>query len=433
MGGKSAPPPPPVPDYQGIAGQQAAAQTDLTNQQTWANRPNVQTPWGAQTWEASAGTDPSTGRPITQWTQNVSLDPQQQRALDSQMAVQTGLSDQAQSFLGRVNDSFSQPYQWNNLPAQAGPAQGGPLTTSIAPSSNIQTSFGGPEVGGASAYTGKAGDALYAQSTKRLDPQFAQAQEAQEAQLLNRGISRGSEAWNRAQQTQANQKQDAYSAARDQATAADSAEAARLQGMDANAQQAAMQRAGFGNTAQGQQFSQQAQAGQFGNAAQQQAWQQAMQGATLQNQNRQQSIAEQQQMRAQPLNELNALLSGQQVAGPNFPSFSNAAPGTAPNMSGAAGQQYGAAIDQYNAGVNGANQQSQNAMQGIGSLAALYFSDARLKRGAKRIGATKRGTPLYIYTVRATGLMQIGVLAQEAPADAVHDIGGVLAVDYSKV
>lgn len=391
MGGKSSPPPPPVPDYMGLANQQAGQQNQLTQQQTWANRPDVSTPWGSQSWQASSVTDPSTGQPVTRWNQTVSLDPQQQRALNSQMNVQTGLSDQASSFLDRVQGSMGQPADWSNLPAQATTPQGGSLNTSV---------------GGSGDYASKAGDAIYNRATSRLDPQFAQKQESTDAALLGRGLTRGSEAWNRAQTELGNERTDAYAGARTQADATAAQEGQRMQQMDLAS-------------------------GQFGNAAQSQAWNQALQGSNFQNQNRQQSIAEQQTQRSQPLNELNALLSGQQVGNPNFPQFQTAGAGTAPNISGAMGQQYNAQMDQYNAGVNSSNAQQQNAINGVGSLAAMYFSDRSLKTHIKRIGSTARGTPLYIYKMH--GKWQIGVIAQEAPVDAQWNIGGIIAVDYSKV
>lgn len=391
MGGKSAPPPPPVPDYAGLANQQATQQNQLTQQQTWANRPDVNTPWGSQSWGASSTTDPSTGQPVTRWQQNVSLNPQQQSALDSQMKVQTGLSDQASSFLGRVQGSMNEPADWNNLPAQAITPQAGRLNT---------------QVGGAGDYTSKAGDAVYNRATSRLDPQFAQKQESTDAALLGRGLTRGSEAWNRAQTQLGNERTDAYAGARATADSTAAQEAQRMQQMDLSS-------------------------GQFGNAAQSQAWNQALQGSNFQNQNRQQSIAEQQTRRSQPLNELNALLSGQQVGNPNFPQFQTAGAGTAPNIMGATGQQYNAAMDQYNAGINSGNAQQQNAINGTTALAAMYFSDRQLKRGIKYVSKTKRGTPVYLYTMH--GKLCYGVIAQEAPADSQWNVGGLIAVDYSKV
>lgn len=67
-----------------------------------------------------------------------------------------------------------------------------------------------------------------------------------------------------------------------------------------------------------------------------QAFGQSMTGADYQNKLRQQAIAEESLRRGMPLSELNALLTGQQVATPGMPSFNQATAGQAPNLLGAA-------------------------------------------------------------------------------------------------
>lgn len=444
MGRKSAPPPP-MPDYQAIARQQAEAQTDLTNQQTWANRPTVNTPWGTQSWQASAGTDPSTGRPITQWTQNVSLSPQQQAALDSQMAVQTGLSQQAQNFLGRVGDTMNTAPNWGNLPQGGQVPQAGQLSTGAQPGQLVTNPGDAPQlrsqVGASGDYVSRAGDAAFAQARSRLDPQFAQQGADLESRLLSRGIARDSEAWNREVGNLDRARTDAYDTAQRSALQLAGSEAARMQGMDINAANLSQQDFGnmmalaaFGNQAQGQQFGQNQAAAQFGNQAQAQQFQQGLQGADLASRLRQQGISEMQMQRAQPLNELNALLSGQQVDNPSFPQFTNAAQGTAANQMQAEQLGYRGQLDSYNAMIGNQNARDSTAASnaaGLASLAFLAFSDRGIKRKIRAIGRTARGTTVYSYEIN--GKPQVGVIAQEAPREAVFNIGGVYAVDYSKV
>ncbi len=79
MGKKSGPP---APDYTAAANAQADASKDNLTQQTWANRPTQNTPWGSSTWQSQSAIDPSTGKPVTQWTNNVTVDPRLQGALD---------------------------------------------------------------------------------------------------------------------------------------------------------------------------------------------------------------------------------------------------------------------------------------------------------------------------------------------------------------
>jgi hypothetical protein len=142
MGSKASAPP--APDYKGAAiataqGNQAAAQ-----QTTAANRPNINTPFGSQTWTNDktfdqagfdqaqaaynttakpghyesvvdgdgnntqhwvAGTNPTGIAPdrnqfsSDNWTQNTTLAPTAQKALDSQMAMQQGQQNQQMQML----------------------------------------------------------------------------------------------------------------------------------------------------------------------------------------------------------------------------------------------------------------------------------------------------------------------------------------------
>jgi hypothetical protein len=106
----------------------------------------------------------------------------------------------------------------------------------------------------------QAVDALYKANTQYLDPQFAQSQAKMESQLANQGITRGSEAYNNAMFNFNNQKQQAYTDARNQAIGQGTAAAQGLFGMG-------LQGAQFGNTALGQQFGQNVTAQQLANAS----------------------------------------------------------------------------------------------------------------------------------------------------------------------
>ena len=120
-------------------------------------------------------------------------------------------------------------------------------------------------------------DALYQANTQYLDPQFAQAQSKLESQLANQGITRGSEAYNNAMLNFNNQKQQAYTDARNQAIGQGTAAAQGMFGMG-------LQSAQFGNTALGQQFGQNVTAQQLANASAQQNNQNAQVNMGLTNQ-----------------------------------------------------------------------------------------------------------------------------------------------------
>jgi hypothetical protein len=208
--------------------------------------------------------------------------------------------------------------------------------------------------------------------------------------------------------------------------------------------------ANLANQAAGQQFSQDLQAQQFQNQAlgqasaldlaRMQAQNQAMgqqyglnqQFADAQNRLRQQAIAEQAQRRGMSLNEMNALLSGQQVSMPSMPSFNTAGRSETPQILNATQMGYDAALGNYNAQqAGGAN--TLGGLFQLGSAAMPFmFSDRRLKSNLKRVGTHAIGVGIYDYTMM--GMPQRGVIAQEVQAvrpDLVKQHpSGYLTVNY---
>lgn len=347
MGKKSKQTPPPAPDYTAVAEKQGQASQDLANQQTWANRANVKTPWGSEDWTAQAAIDPSTGKPVTTWNQNINLTPESQAALQQQMDLQKGRTGLAGSFMNRVASDYSQPFDWNNLPARGGAVSPGQLQTQIGDAGPLSRG-----VGGSKDYVSRAENAIYEKAASRLNPQWERSQANLETQLANRGITRGSSAYARELENFNRNKTDAYNQATMGSIIGGGQEASRLQGMDIGAGQ-------FGNQAQQQAYNQLLSSAGFGNQAQGQQFGQNMQASQYANQLRQQAIAEEAQRRGMSLNEMNALMTGQQVNMPQMPGYNTAGIGQTPNYLGAAGMQYDASMDQYNA--------QQARRQGLGS------------------------------------------------------------------
>lgn len=149
VGGKGGPQ---APDFMGLAQQQAALGQQAINQQTAANRPDQNGPFGSTSWQQ--GQD-------GQWTQNVQL--------------AGGLGDAAQ-----------------NLMQQAG-SQGTPMTGDQARDQAI--------------------NAAWKQSTSRLDPMWAQREEGANTRLLNEGFTRGDAGFTNAQENLGRERTDAYQAA----------------------------------------------------------------------------------------------------------------------------------------------------------------------------------------------------------------------------
>lgn len=86
------------------------------------------------------------------------------------------------------------------------------------------------------------------------------------------------------------------------------------------------------------------------------------------------------------------------------------------------------------------NQSSQSGMQGMGQMAGMaammMMSDRRMKDDVTRLGELKDGTPVYSFRYKGGSDYFVGVMAQDilhSHPDAVHDIGGVYYVDYSKL
>lgn len=313
-------------------------------------------------------------------------------------------------------------------------------------------------------------------ANSRLQPQFQQQEDQLRTRLLNSGITEGSEAWNRSYQ-QMNQAQNDsrqqsilnaenltgqainQTGALRQIPINELAQASSIygnltnqsgatQGQAITSRQVPLQEAGqvaalYG--AQGQEASRAAaQAAQSRAIPLNEAQQIASLGTAQGNQSNQ-ALQQALALRTQPLNEAAALLNGSAVQSPvlqNSPQV-NVAP---TDYLGAVGQNYQGQLANYNSQM-----QQQNASMGglfglagtVGGAALKYgpqlatlFSDRRLKTDIQRVGKTDAGLPVYTYKYKAGGPTQMGVMAQDVQKkspDAVHNIGGMLAVDYGMV
>lgn len=177
---------------------------------------------------------------------------------------------------------------------------------------------------------------------RRLDPMIAQRQQALESQLINQGVQPGTEAWQRAKLEQGQVDNDAYNQ-----LFLTGNQQAFGQGMDIANQR-------FRNN--DQQFGQMTALDQLNLARQAQGWNQDF---TAHNQ----SFRDKLQLRNQPINEITALMSGNQVSMPNYVNTPQSNVGGV-DYGGMVNNAYMGQMDAYKT-----QQAGQNAMWGaLGSL-----------------------------------------------------------------
>lgn len=354
---------PKTPDYAGAAAATAEGNKAAALTAGALNRPTQITPTGSQTWSLKKGADPNNPQP-GDWIATTSYSPEQQKLYEGQTSAQQGLVNTANVGVGGL--------------AGLGVGQG---LGNTAPSFTGDVS---KTAGQFSADRQAISDALYANQTKYLGDQFARDDERLRSQLLSRGLTEGSAAYDNALRDQQRTQNDAYGAAANNATS----QSAQMQKLMQDA---------LLNSA----------------STQQNLYLQGLSGAaTEQN---------------QPLNQILALLGGGQVSQPNLQGYGQYGQYQGADLLSAANARYNSGLSsaQYNNQVN-----SQN-MQDLGMMFAA-FSDRRLKSNIRPICALPSGQVLYAYDI--FGQSSAGVMADETPAEAVLTLpSGYQAVDYSKI
>lgn len=263
---------------------------------------------------------------------------------------------------------------------------------------NDPFNWGGmPEMGESvsSEYDPRFADTMYDRQMSLAEPQMADARESMEVQLRNQGLQPGTEAYDRAMNNL--------------------------------------------NTNQGEQMSRMRQDSlAMGSQEQNNQFNRDLQGSSYQNQLRQQAIAEEAQRRGMSINEMNALISGQQVQNPNMPQFSQATKADTTNYMGAA-QNIGQ-NNQFNAGQN-----AQAWQTGLNFASSMMppKSDKRLKTNIRKIGEMPSGVGIYRWDWNEVGkrvagtFNNVGVMAQELMEKIPEAVSiaddGYYQVDYTKV
>lgn len=443
MGKKSSPQAPAAPDPAATSAAQIQQNTAAATAQANLNRIDQITPQGQIRYTQNGTNADGTPR----YTQTQTYSPEQQRLYEQGNQLSGSLNDLAINNIGRVADTQSQDFNFDNMAPQVTSIGGGlpglnygagganPVQSSIGDqgrASSMPFGVGGqvqnsldysnltnlPGTSDFGAEGQRMADSVYGQYTSRLDPQFQQSQSDMEAKLAAQGISNNSDAYRREVDNAGRTRNDAYGQAAYQAQQAGASEQSRLFGMAMGARQQGQNevntQGNFANAAQNQNFAQQYQTYNQNNQAQDQNYSQAMGVADLFNQSQNQQFNQNQsaaaqwnQTQNQAFNQqgANATLQNQgrqqQIAEAsylrNLPLNEIAAlMGTAGGVSDPSFQpvsQVGVAAPDYQGQVNSNyqsqmqqyNQQQQARSQMYGSMAGLAGSAASIFMSDRRL------------------------------------------------
>jgi hypothetical protein len=284
---------------------------------------------------------------------------------------------------------------------------------------------------------------------ERVNPQLQQDESRLRQQLADQGIRYGSQAYQGAYDPYNRQVTDT----RLGIVAAGGAEQQRMNqmaqqqaqfGNQAQAQREGQNaaRAAFGNQAAQSQFEQAAQRGAFFNQGQAQDLAQGLTGINTANQIRNQYLQEQYQQRAQPINEITALMSGSQVSQPNFINASKTQIPTT-DVAGLINQNFAQQNDIYKTQSSQWGDIAGGALGAAGQIGKGYMmSDVRAKENIAPMGSvmtTKGELPMYEYDYKAEhddGKRHFGPMAQDVEKldpKAVKQIDGLKHIKREKL
>jgi hypothetical protein len=277
------------------------------------------------------------------WTQKTQLSPEQQAIFDATQKSQLGTADLLGDLTKQTGDSLSQPMDWGGIPD---------LQSGLGADQNLESILSGyrgqMDNLDPMQFNQQMSDAMYSQQTRYLDEQRGRDKKAMEARLADQGWIPGTPGYDLEMDRWDESGERAYGDARDRSIISGTNAGSQAFGNELQALQAAMSGALTGSNSL---FSQRQQAQGAGNQA------------------RTQAIAELLQRRNQPVNELNAIRSGQQI---NMPQGSGTS--QTPNMMPT--DIMTPYDNQYQAGLSSANagQASNNALMGSAiSALAMYF------------------------------------------------------------
>jgi hypothetical protein len=403
--GKSKAKKPKTPDYKALAEQQASLNQTAADRAAAANRANQYTPEGSTEWSM----DPTTG----QWTNKVTLSPEQQYLHDQQLAQQAGLTETATDAMYRTADAWSKPFDTSGMTEVQGydPSQLHAYGADLDPNADQMQKFDPSKLSqwGNLDYSslGKMPESGFGAVKEvqdailsRLRPNLDQQRAREMQRLKSQGFGETDEGMGVAQ-TRMNQRdvdaemQALLGGAQEYGNIFNRGLQARQQGANelttkANYDTALrgaqageqLAGAGFNNQILDTDFAQKQLASQYSNMlrGQQLAEQGVFRGAS--EADRAREMKEGLMQRNMPFQEYSALSGATGPEQPNFENYSQVEGGGAADIAGAANKQYQAEAEAYNAA------KAQNAgvvgglLKTVGGIAGSFFGPVGTAAGA---------------------------------------------------
>lgn len=391
--GGSAPNP---PDPAATAAAQAGANKEAVRESALVNQIGTIAPWGQTYYTGEVG---SPGR-----TQVTELSPITQQLYNQQGNVATNLMGAAETLAPQIR--YRDAFSLSGLPGY-GTTQARSYTGDNLPEAPWQRDR--------AADIARAEQATFDRSYNLLADDLAQEEGRLETRLANKGITLGSDAYRDATSDFRSDRGRRLNDLALASVAAGRAEDSRLFGLGSQARTQA-----FGEGADLAQLARSEDQRMFAN----------------QNALRSQALGDRLLERAQPMNELAAILQGSPAMGapsPVNPGQYGVQPG---DIQGATNLAYQGQLQNWQNRQNNMNSTFGNLLSLGGTVAGALISDRRLKRDIRRVGTLKGGVPLYRYRYVWGGRERVGVMAQDLLGklpEAVLRIGGIYAVDYGKV
>lgn len=436
---------PTPPDPIATAQAQGQANVDTARVNFMNSAVNQYTPSGSLEWHNWAP---------DRWSAVQTLSGPQQHLFDINQATDIEMAQHGRNQVARVGQALAQPFDPNStlfggysVRSQYVDPANNPVGNMRTDTRYLDTPAGSEEWAGPAQTEDTQRIANLMQ--QREAPRMQAQREALRTQLVNQGVREGSEAWNRSMADYGRQANDFAIAAQ----LAAGQEQSRLYGLGAD--QARFQnltrQAQLGEREQilGQQTMQD----ELFNQRRAQAIDEEYRRAQTQMQTddrwhnyRDRAIQEALLTRQTPINETTALMSGSQVAMPNFvntPTFNSQPAPYAQSAYQTAGLQQGNYAAQLAAAqqAQAANRAGMFGLlgQGLGAGAFMFgASDERLKTDIEQVGILPSGIGVYRFRYKwdAPGVAHIGVIAQEAAKvfpDTVGRVGEYLMVFYSRL